>query len=230
MSCLEDCEESIRDMTIMFLEETIEHLSEELKERSQRQNIMQMKHNKEIEKMSKRHSREINLITQNHQKVFEKLKQDVKEAEKKSRTKDYSQIGSLMNLVTTQKAYIEKLECELDESNGLLAGMRKSFAETEAEFTSTLLQLQEKLGNADDLVTERRIENEKLIEDVENATKSLELIILSQAEQIKILSESKVQQNDEVCKRASVIFCFQQPCILFSPLNSRLRKPQHQLK
>lgn len=226
MSCLEDCDESIRDMTIIFLEETIEHLSEELKESSQRQNIMQMQHNKEIDKMSRHHSREINVIKLNHQKVFEKLKQDVKEAEKKSRTKDYSQIGSLMNLVTTQKAYIEKLESELDESNGLLVGMRKVLVETEAEFTSTLRQLQEKLGNAGDLVVERKIENEELIQDVENATKSLEIIILRQTKQINILNESKVQQNDEVCKRASV-FCFQQHCIIFSSLNSRLRKPQH---
>lgn len=159
------------DCTVLFLEEAIERQSSESQSRK-RNKMLETQHYMEIERMSRRSSRELQLVASSHR----------------------GQIGNLINLAAIQRAYIEKLEAKLDQSNYLRRELEKQNEENENRLNLT----QKKLEVVEDLIEHREEQNENLNRRVDLEAKRLETIIEQQMEQICELKASESLLNDEV--------------------------------
>lgn len=164
------------DWTVLFLEEAIERQSSELTQAKKRIKMLEIQHYKEIERVSRRSSRELQLVASNHR----------------------GKIENLINLVAIQRAYIEKLEAELDQSNYSRKELEKQNEENESQYTRKLLLAQKKLEVVEDLIENREEQNENLNRRVDLEAKRLETIIEQQMEKICELKASESLLCDEV--------------------------------
>lgn len=164
------------DWTVLFLEEAIERQSSELTQAKKRIKMLEIQHYKEIERMSRRSSRELQLVASNHR----------------------GKIENLINLVAIQRAYIEKLEAELDQSNCSRKELEKQNEENESQYTRKLHLAEKKLEVVEDLIENREEQNENLNRRVDLEAKRLKMIIEQQMEQICELKASESLLSVEV--------------------------------